>query len=68
MGFLSNKIWVRIFLSHPKIDVKLQSFCGSGFSMFAVRVLAKPYFPVWSELTNNPLRKQRWGIFLYPQI
>jgi len=23
--------------------VKLQSLCGSGFSLFAVRVLAKPY-------------------------
>jgi len=26
-----------------KLDVKLQSLCGSGFSLFAVRVLAKPY-------------------------
>jgi len=25
-----------------KLDVKLQSLCGSGFSLFAVRVLAKP--------------------------
>jgi len=26
-----------------KLDVKLQSLCGSGFSLFPVRVLAKPY-------------------------
>jgi len=26
-----------------KLDVKLQSLCGSGFSLFAVRILAKPY-------------------------
>jgi len=26
-----------------KVDVKLQSLCGSGFSLFAVRMLAKPY-------------------------
>jgi len=26
-----------------KLDVKLQSLCGSGFSLFAVRMLAKPY-------------------------
>jgi len=26
-----------------KLDVKLQSLCESGFSLFAVRMLAKPY-------------------------
>ena len=26
-----------------KLDVKLQSLCGSGFSLFAVRMLDKPY-------------------------
>ena len=26
-----------------KLDMKLQSLCGSGFSLFAVRMLAKPY-------------------------
>jgi len=26
-----------------KLDVKLQSLCGSGFSFFALRVLAKSY-------------------------
>jgi len=25
-----------------KLDVKLQSLCGNGFSLFAVRMLAKP--------------------------
>jgi len=25
-----------------KLDVKLQSLCGCGFSLFALRVLAKP--------------------------
>jgi len=45
---------------HPhKLDVKLQTLGGIGFSLFAVRILAKPH----SELTNNTLRKQRWGTF-----
>ena len=26
-----------------KLDVKLQSLCGSGFSLFVGRMLAKPY-------------------------
>jgi len=26
-----------------KLDVKLQSLCGGGFSPFALRFLAKPY-------------------------
>jgi len=26
-----------------KLDVKLQSLCGSGFSLLAVRMLAQPY-------------------------
>jgi len=26
-----------------KHDMKLQSLCGNGFSVFAVRILAKPY-------------------------
>jgi len=26
-----------------KLDVKLQSLCGNAFSLFAVRILAKPY-------------------------
>jgi len=47
-----------------KLDVKLQSWCGNGFSSFAVRILAKP---LWSEFANN-LRKQRWNTFRYPQF
>jgi len=49
-----------------RLDMKLQSLCGNGFSLFAVRILAKPYH-FWSELMKN-LQKQRWGTFLYPQI
>jgi len=26
-----------------KLDVKLQNFCGSSFTLFAVGILAKPY-------------------------
>jgi len=26
-----------------KLDMKLQSLCGNGLSLFAVRMLAKPY-------------------------
>jgi len=26
-----------------KLNMKLQSLCGIGFSLFAVRILAKPY-------------------------
>jgi len=25
-----------------KLDMKLQSLCGNGFSLFAVRILVKP--------------------------
>jgi len=51
-----------------KLDVKLQSFCGSGFSLFAVRMCQALPLSLWSELTNNTLRKQRWDTFLYPQF
>jgi len=27
-----------------KLGVKLRSLCGSGFSLFAVRMLANPYY------------------------
>jgi len=27
-----------------KLDMKLQSLCGNGFSLFAVCILAKPYY------------------------
>jgi len=40
--------------------------CGSGFSLFAV--LAYQALPIWGQLTNNTLRKQRWDAFLYPEI
>jgi len=50
-------------------DVKLQSLCMSGFSLFPVCCAhACQALPIWSELTNNTLRKQRWGTFLYPQF
>jgi len=40
-----------------KSDVKLQSLCGSGFSLFAVCcVHACQALPLWSELTNNTMR------------
>jgi len=46
-----------------KLDVKQQSLCGSGFSLFVVRMFANPHH--LSELTNNTAKK-RWGTFLYP--
>ena len=52
-----------------KRDVKPQSLCGSGFSLFAICCThACHALLIWSELTNNTLRKQRWGTFLYPQF
>jgi len=36
-----------------KLDMKLQSLFGNGFSPFALHMLAKPYLPLRSELTNN---------------
>jgi len=27
-----------------KLDMKLQSLCGNVFSLFAVHILAKPYY------------------------
>jgi len=50
-----------------KLDVKLQSLCGNGFSLFAVRILAKPYHLGVNWPTTH-LRKQRWGTFIYPQF
>jgi len=50
-----------------KLDVKLQSLCGSGF--FSVCCAhAFQVLPFRSELTNNTLRNQRWGTLLYPQF
>jgi len=39
-----------------KLDVKLQSLCVIGFSLFAVSIFAKPLH--LSELTNNTLRNK----------
>jgi len=50
-----------------KLDGKLQNLCGSSFSLFAVRILAKT-LSLWSKLNNNTLRRQSLGTFLYPQI
>jgi len=50
-----------------KLNVKLQNLCGSSFSLFVVRILAK-FLSLWSKMTNNTLRRQRLGTFLYPQI
>ena len=40
-----RKVYIDVELAGHvhKLDVKLQSLCGSGFSLFAVRMLAKPY-------------------------
>ena len=37
-----KKILYKCWTAH-KLDVKLQSLCGSGFSLIAMRMLAKPY-------------------------
>jgi len=50
-----------------KLDVKLQNLCGSSFSLFVVRILAKA-LSLWSKLTNNTLRIQILGTFHYPHI
>jgi len=39
----TNYIDVELAGHVHKLDVKLQSLCGSGFSLFAVCMLAKPY-------------------------
>jgi len=49
-----------------KLDVKLQSWCGSVFSLLALRMLAKPYHLGANWPTTQ--RKQRCGTFLYPQF
>ena len=49
-----------------KLDVKLQRLCGSVFSVCCTH--ACQALPLWSELTNNTLQKQKWGTFLYPQF
>jgi len=49
-----------------KLD-KTAEFVWEWF-MLVVCMLAKPYIPLRSELTNNTLQKQRWDTFLYPQF
>jgi len=49
-----------------KLDVKLQFVSEWLFSVCCARSCQAVL--VWSELTNNTLRKQRWGTFLCPQI
>jgi len=46
-----------------KLDVKLQSLCGSGF---ALRVLAKPYH--LELIDQQHFTKAKMETFLYPQI
>jgi len=49
-----------------KLDVKLQRLCGSGSSLIAVCMHAKPYHLGVNWSTTH--WKQRWGTFLYPQF
>jgi len=49
-----------------KLDVKLQSSCVNVFSVCCAH--ACQALTLWSELTNNTLRKQKLGTFLYPQF
>jgi len=49
-----------------KLDMKFQRLCGNGFSVCCGR--ACQALPLWSELTSNTLRKQRWATFFYPQF
>jgi len=51
-----------------KVDVKLQSLCGSGFSLYGVRIRAKFYCFEVNWATTLCENKERWGTFLYPQI
>ena len=47
-----------------KLDVKLQSLCGSGFSLFAVGIRAKLYYFEVNWPTTLCENKERWGTFL----
>jgi len=46
-----------------KLDVKLRSLCGSGFSLFAVRILAKLYHFEVNWPTTLCENKERWVHF-----
>jgi len=39
-----NSIAAELVRHAHKLDMKLQSLCGNGFSLFAVSMLAKPYY------------------------
>jgi len=43
------------------VDAKLQSLCGSGFSVCCAHAFHA--LPFRSELTNNTLQNQRWVHF-----
>jgi len=45
-----------------KLDVKLQSLCGSGFSLFAVRILAKPCAIYLSKNPGNEESVNYWRL------
>jgi len=49
------------------LDVKLQRLCASVFFSVCC-VHAYQGLPLRTELTNNTLRKQSWGTFLYLQF
>ena len=46
-----------------KLDMKLQSLCGNGFSLFAVRILAKPYH---LERIDQKFAKTKMGYIPLP--
>jgi len=50
-----------------KLDMKLQEFVWEWFFSFYCAHVCQALL-LRSELTNNTLRKQRWGTFLYPQF
>jgi len=47
-----------------KLDVKLQSLCASGFSLFAVRMLVKPYHLEW--IYQQHFAKTKMGYISLP--
>jgi len=50
------------------IDVENAEFvCEWLFSVCCMRSCGALSLPLWSELTNKTLRKQRW-VHIYPQI
>jgi len=45
------------------LDMKLRNFCGSGFSLFAVRMLAKPFHEGVNKPTGQCKNKDGVHIF-----